>query len=74
MLELFAKAAIAAVVLGTIEYFVFSAFGNGWISLVLGTIAGVLGYAAVLSITKFIADDERALIVGFVLRTRTQAD
>lgn len=74
MLELFAKAAIAAVVLGTIEYFVFSGFGNGWISLVLGTIAGVLGYAVVLLVTKFIADDERALMVGFVLRSRTQED
>ena len=71
-LELFTKAGIAAVVLGVIEYAIFSFLGGGWTSLFLGTIAGVIGYGIVLIVTKFIADDERALILRLVSRFRTQ--
>jgi O-antigen/teichoic acid export membrane protein len=71
-IELFTKAAAAGLILAAIECFVFSAVGSGWASLFLGTIAGMLGYAAVLLITKFITDDERALVTGFVSRLWTQ--
>lgn len=72
MFELFTKAGVAALVLGAVEYFTFSVLGGGWVSLFLGTIAGTLGYGAVLLVTRFIADDERALLLRFVSRMRAQ--